>query len=158
MYCPKCGSLNDDNNHRCVKCGAELPHGAPEPPNPPAGPGAQPPQSESQHSGPPQPPPHPNPGQYPQANYRPGQQPPPPRIENHMAKAILSTLFCCLPLGIASIVYAAQVEGKVRLGDFRGAQETADNANMWANWSIGIGIGIGVIYMLIAFGSALSSM
>jgi len=135
------------------------------------GPGDKPPQggaqqsesqqSESQQSGPPQtpaPPPHPNPGQYQQPGYRPGQQPQPPRIDNHMVKAILSTLFCCLPLGIVSIVYAAQVDGKVRLGDYRGAQVTADNANMWANWSIGIGVGIAVIYMLIAFGSALSSM
>jgi hypothetical protein len=28
-------------------------------------------------------------------------------IPNHLVWAILATLFCCLPLGIVSIVYAA---------------------------------------------------
>ena len=33
-------------------------------------------------------------------------------IPNNMVWAILTTLFCCLPFGIVSIVYAAQVDGK----------------------------------------------
>ena len=45
----------------------------------------------------------------PPGNYGgPGGAPPP----NHLVWAILSTLFCCLPLGIASIVFAAQVNSK----------------------------------------------
>jgi hypothetical protein len=31
MYCPQCGSPNDDNNYRCVKCGRVL-HSATPPP------------------------------------------------------------------------------------------------------------------------------
>ncbi len=75
-----------------------------------------------------------------------------------MVKAILSTILCCLPLGVVAIVYSAQVNSKVMVGDYRGAQESADNASMWANWSIGIGLGISGIYFLIAIFSAFSSM
>ena len=34
---------------------------------------------------------------------------PPPYVPNHLVWAILVTIFCCLPFGIVSIVYAAQV-------------------------------------------------
>ena len=42
--------------------------------------------------------------------------------------AILSTLFCCLPLGIASIVFAAQVNSKYAAGDIAGAQDSSEKA------------------------------
>ncbi len=49
---------------------------------------------------------------------QPGGTPPP----NYLVWAILCTIFCCLPLGIASIVFAAQVNGKYAGGDIaRGA-------------------------------------
>jgi uncharacterized membrane protein YvbJ len=149
MYCPKCGSSNDDNNYRCVKCGKELPHGASSGANAPG-----------ENAGANQPPQHPSPGphgQHEQQQYASGQQPP-PRIENHMVKAILSTLLCCLPLGIAAIVYSAQVNSKVTIGDYRGAQESADNASMWASWSIGIGLGLALLYLVFGLGSALVSI
>ncbi|WP_302813657.1 CD225/dispanin family protein [Leyella stercorea] len=40
----------------------------------------------------------------------------------------MSTLFCCLPLGIVAIIHAAKVDGLYRSGDYSGAQEAADNA------------------------------
>ena len=53
-------------------------------------------------------------------------------IPNQMAWAILTTLFCCLPLGIVSIVYAAQVDGKRAAGDIAGARIASDKARFWA--------------------------
>ena len=47
-----------------------------------------------------------------------------PQVPNNLVWAILSTLFCCLPAGIVSIVYAAQVNGKLAAGDIAGAQES----------------------------------
>jgi hypothetical protein len=52
--------------------------------------------------------------------------PPPPNgagiyVPNNLVWAILSTLFCCLPLGVVSIVYASQVDGKRAAGDVAGA-------------------------------------
>jgi len=61
-------------------------------------------------------------------------------IENHLAKAIISTLLCCLPLGIVAIVYSAQVDGHLRRGDYDEAKRCADSADTWANWSIGLGV------------------
>jgi Interferon-induced transmembrane protein len=63
-----------------------------------------------------------------------------PYVNNHLAKAILVTIFCCLPLGIVSIVKAAQVNSRVELGAIEQARRLADEANTWANWSLGIGL------------------
>lgn len=71
-------------------------------------------------------------------------------IDNHLTKAILATLFCCLPFGIAAIVNAASVNGKIQAGDFTGAQIASEKADSWANWSIGIGLVAGVIYFIAA--------
>ncbi len=53
-------------------------------------------------------------------------------IPNNLVWAILTTLFCCLPLGIVSIVYATQVDGKRAAGDLAGARAAADKARFWA--------------------------
>lgn len=69
--------------------------------------------------------------------------PPPPGgiqeyIPNHLVWAILSTLFCCLPFGIVSIVYASQVDGKRAAGDIAGAREASGKAKFWALLSAGL--------------------
>ncbi|PJK11432.1 hypothetical protein CO614_04160 [Lysobacteraceae bacterium NML120232] len=69
-------------------------------------------------------------------------------IPNHLIWAILSTLFCCLPAGIVSIVYAAKVDGLVAAGDYAAAKQASDNAKKWAM----ISAGVGVFVILIAFG------
>lgn len=71
-----------------------------------------------------------------------------PRIENHLVGAILSTLFCCLPLGIVSIVFANQVNAKLTQGDVVGAQEASKKAKGWMIASIILGLLFGVLYTL----------
>jgi len=71
--------------------------------------------------------------------------PPPPGgyqefIPNHLVWAILSTLFCCLPLGIVSIVYASQVDGKRAAGDIAAAREASGKAKFWAMLSAGLAL------------------
>jgi len=44
----------------------------------------------------------------------------------------LTTLFCCLPMGVVSIVYAAQVDGRRAAGDVAGAQQASRKAAWWA--------------------------
>ena len=39
------------------------------------------------------------------------------RIKNYLVESILVTICCCLPFGIAAIVFAAQVNGKLQAGD-----------------------------------------
>lgn len=68
-------------------------------------------------------------------------------VPNHLVWAILTTLFCCLPLGIVSIVYAAQVDGKRAAGDIAGARQAADSAKLWAILSAIIGPILVVIWI-----------
>jgi hypothetical protein len=56
-------------------------------------------------------------------------------VPNHLVWAILNTLFFCLPIGIVSFVYAAQVDGKRAAGDLPGAWEASRKAKTWAIWS-----------------------
>jgi len=73
----------------------------------------------------------------PQAYFRPGMVEP---VPNHLTKAILSTLCCCLPLGVVAIVYAAQVQGFASTGNADAAWESSRKADLWGNVSIGLGI------------------
>jgi hypothetical protein len=75
------------------------------------------------------------------------RQAPAVQINNYLVPAILVTLFCCLPAGIAAIVYAAQVNGKLQAGDIAGAQAAAGNAKLWTWISFGAGCFVIVAYI-----------
>lgn len=72
-----------------------------------------------------------------------------PQIPNHLVWAILATLFCCLPGGIVSIVYAAQVNSKIAAGDIAGARDSSDKAKKWAMWSAIAGVVGLVLYFVL---------
>ena len=55
----------------------------------------------------------------------------PVRPNNHLALAIITTVLCCLPAGIVSIVYATQVNSKYNIGDYEGAERASKNAKTW---------------------------
>jgi hypothetical protein len=71
-------------------------------------------------------------------------------VPNYLVFAILATVLCCLPTGIAAIVYAAQVNGKLQAGDIAGAQAASKNARMWCWISLGAGLAVGLIYGIFA--------
>jgi len=56
-------------------------------------------------------------------------------VANNLVWAILTTLFCCLPLGIVSIVYASKVDGLRAAGNVQAAREAARKAGWWAVWA-----------------------
>ncbi|MET0550149.1 MAG: CD225/dispanin family protein [Xanthomonas sp.] len=74
-----------------------------------------------------------------------------PQVSNNLVWAILTTLFCCLPLGIVSIVYAAQVNTKLAAGDVSGARESADKAKKWAIYSAITSVVLIVLYLIFIF-------
>ena len=85
----------------------------------------------------------------------------PTTVNNNMVKAILTTLCCCLPLGIVSIIKAAEVNKKVATGDMKGAQISADEANKWGNIGLITGVVFWVLYFLFfgfAFFAAMMGM
>lgn len=78
-----------------------------------------------------------------------GQQMPMGQINNYMTMAILTTIFCCLPFGIVSIVNAAQVNKKLAMGDYNGALSSSKSAKTWAIVSLIAGIVVIGIWLLV---------
>ena len=96
------------------------------------------------------PPPPPGSGAAPAA----GAPLPPGTVPNHLVGAILATIFCCWPLGIPAIVFAARVNGLLARGDLAGAQAASKNANTWV-W---VSFGIGLVLQLVNVASVLLLM
>lgn len=64
----------------------------------------------------------------------PGRMP-----ETYLAGAILVTLFCFLPTGIAAIVFSSQVSEKWKAGDVVGSAESSRKARLWMIVSLVVG-------------------
>lgn len=60
-------------------------------------------------------------------------------IPNYMVPAIIS-IFCCWPLAIPAIIFAAKVNGLVAAGDTAGAQDASKKAKMFSFIAIGLGL------------------
>lgn len=84
----------------------------------------------------------------PQCGGRIRRYPPAPVVPNYLVQSILVTLCCCVPFGVVSIVYAAQVNGKLAAGDIDGARSASKKAKMWAWIAFGGGVIIAIIYAL----------
>lgn len=82
------------------------------------------------------------------------------RPSNYLALAIVSTVLCCLPAGIVSIVYSTKVNNEYIDGNYEAANRASKNAKIWGLVSIGIALFGWIIYLLIfgvAFLGALGS-
>lgn len=78
--------------------------------------------------------------------------PPPPTaapttVPNYLIPAIIS-VFCCWPLAIVAIIFAAQVNGKVAAGDIQGAMDASKKAKMFSFIGIGLGAALILIYII----------
>ena len=79
-------------------------------------------------------------------------------VPNYLVPAILS-LFCCWPLAIVAIIFAAQVNGKVAAGDIAGAMDSSKKAKMFSFISIGLGLVLILCYIIfIVFLGGLSAI
>ena len=79
-------------------------------------------------------------------------------VPNYLVFAILVTVLCCLPTGVAAIVYAAQVNSKLQVGDIAGAQQASKNAKMWCWISLGAGLVVMVVWMMAVFLGVLTNI
>ena len=71
----------------------------------------------------------------------------PVKINTWLIPAILSAVFCCLPFGIVSIVFAAKANAALGCGDIAQAQINGEKAKVWFWVSFGIGIVWGLIVL-----------
>jgi len=79
-------------------------------------------------------------------------------VPNYMVPAIIS-IFCCWPLAIPAIIFAAQVNNKVAAGDVAGAQDSSKKAKMFSFIAIGLGVlGILIYVIMLVLGVGLSAM
>lgn len=136
MYCPHCGAQNPDDASRCLLCDQPLKQARPaEQQVPVQTPQVYPPPPVMQTSyGPPM-----------------SAAGMPPSI---LPWAIASTLCCCLPFGIVSIVYSAQISSKWNVGDAAGAWDSAQKAKMWAWIAFGVGLPLQILSFILNFAMA----
>ena len=93
---------------------------------------------------------------------QPNNQQMPPQPDNYLVWAILVTVLCCLPFGVASIIYSVKVGSLYAQGDYNGAVDASQKAKKFAMIG-GIGglvfIIIYIIFMVIAgAGAAMGGM
>ena len=74
-------------------------------------------------------------------------------VSSDLVGPILVTLFCCLPFGIVSIVYASQVPGKLAMNDVAGAQQASKASKTWALLGFIIGLLV-IIFWVVLQGAA----
>ena len=131
MYCPNCGAQNTDDASFCAGCGKPLakPAGAPPPPLTPPPP---PPTSAAGSAGPP--------------------------VPNYLVWSILMTIFCCLPVGVAAIIFSAQVNGKLAAGDRAGAERASKTAKILIFVGAGVGLLGAIIWGLVMCGGMMAAM
>ena len=77
--------------------------------------------------------------------------------DNHLVWAILTTLLCCMPLGIVSIVKSTQVDSLWAAGDYAGAVKASEEAKKWALIGAVSGAAVVALYVVIVVIAALAS-
>lgn len=78
----------------------------------------------------------------------------PVKINTWLVPAILATVFCCLPFGIVSIVFASRANSAMGIGNYQLAQENANKAKTWFWWAFGCGIVSSVLWIILQVAAA----
>jgi hypothetical protein len=87
--------------------------------------------------------------------------PPPPSSgqtmpKKYLVESILATIFCCLPFGVAGIVFSSKVESLWRAGAYAEAHEASRKAKMFSVIALWLGIAAVVVQVLLVVFSASS--
>ena len=74
-------------------------------------------------------------------------------IPNYLPWAIVATLLCCLPAGIASIVFANKANSAKAMGDLVAARNAANQAKIWLIVSVVVGFLATIVYIFATIAS-----
>ena len=77
-------------------------------------------------------------------NFNPAVKP-----DNNLIWAILTTVLCCMPLGVVAIVKASSVDNLWNQGQHEAAIQAAKDAKKWAMIGIGCGVAAILIYIVV---------
>ena len=127
MFCKKCGMQIDDNSNFCEHCGADQ--------RPAAQPEAFNPQPQESPIG------------Y-QPVFNPQPEAAPVKGTAYLVWSILVTLFCCMPLGIPAIIFAAKIDNCNARGDFYAAAQNARKAKSFCIWGAVLSVVFLVFYLV----------
>lgn len=70
-----------------------------------------------------------------------------PMPPTYLVWAIVATICCCMPAGVAAIVFSSQVSTRYYARDFEGARRASRQAEIWIIVSIVTGIIVNALYM-----------
>ncbi len=70
----------------------------------------------------------------------------PPKPDNNLVLAIVTTVCCCLPFGIVAIIKAAKVNGLYLAQQYEAAVKAASDAKKWSLIGIGVGLLVQILY------------
>lgn len=73
---------------------------------------------------------------------------PPEKPDSYLVWSILTTLFCCLPFGIAAIVQSAKVDSLWTVGQYAAARKASDDAKKWC--LIGVAAAAALLFVYVA--------
>ena len=137
-FCTNCGQPIEGDVRFCTYCGTPIPQAEPTPPP------SEPQMAYGQQNSYEAPPQQPQPTR---------TQPTGPKPKNYLVLAILSTILCCLPFGIVSIIYAAKVDNYWNAGYYYDAEQASRKAKGWMLAAVITCLVITILYVvLIAFG------
>lgn len=74
--------------------------------------------------------------------------------DNYLWLSILSTVLCCIPLGIVGILNSNQVDNKWNSGDHEGAVNSSKNALLFSLIAVGLGVVVGMFGLIIGIASS----
>lgn len=151
VKCDFCEYQNAPDRTTCSNCGGPLPEQPAAPQQPVSGPFQAPYQQPYGQPGYGQP----GYGQPPAAYGQPGVPAYSPPPANNMVWGILTTILCCLPLGIVSIVKAGQVNSLWAQGRQAEAYDAAKQAGTWAIVAAVAGVIVGIIYFVGVIGASM---
>jgi len=69
----------------------------------------------------------------------------PAKPNNYLALSIITTVMCCMPIGVFSIIQSTKVDGLYNQGKYQEAEAASKSAKTWA---IGGIVGMGVVWIL----------
>jgi len=69
-------------------------------------------------------------------------------VPNYLVWAILSTLFCCMPFGIPSLIFSGMTMGAKQSGNYVAAMQHSKKAKLFLWISFGCGLAFWALYAL----------
>ncbi|KAM3614978.1 uncharacterized protein V6R79_021724 [Siganus canaliculatus] len=77
-------------------------------------------------------------------------------VNDYMCYSIFTMLCCCLPLGIAALIYSISAREANHIGDRMGAERSSRTARTLNH--VGLGLGIGVVILSIVYVAVVASV